>query len=550
MICPYCSVDMEEIELGGKTFCSNCGMTIGESPEPEKVDISIHRISDIESFGLNESSSNPESPPASPPPVTQPNNAPVITLIHPEPITTEATQDKITENSLVNEMIPKQQIGEAAKQNDAAVINNPEAETEKPILDDSEKVRKELMKMMEEPTSEGSFSESKTITPPTTDVLHDLEPNTLISPAESTSKLPDQYNIPMTNNKPDNDSALTSDLKRENQPTPPVTLIDEAGISTPATEKLPTDMPITNEKPFGDINPDLLESIMDSQEISEIKTDSQRDNPPNNIIQPSPSKGVELPSHSKKPDNFEKEIKDIDILGASGVLLDILDDNAIQKNDEQKVMTYKAAETLIDAIPFKQPKESRMFEAIDSKDKEISSENISKTATRSSKNIPKNHKKKEQSNTKDTTQNIKLEEEHETINEIKNGHKTNTMNVLTPEEIMKAFSIKDQTTAKNLETNTDRQENNKNTNNTDDKLPNIESDGAINEKVPDEISYHHVTERVVDVPAENSAESVKKKDIPKKESYNKKDVDLSKFKTPKTNHSALKDYFANIFSSK
>lgn len=28
MICPYCSTDMEPIELSGKVFCSNCGLTI------------------------------------------------------------------------------------------------------------------------------------------------------------------------------------------------------------------------------------------------------------------------------------------------------------------------------------------------------------------------------------------------------------------------------------------------------------------------------------------------------------------------------------------
>lgn len=35
MVCPYCSTDMEPIELNGKVFCSNCGLTIANNaPEP------------------------------------------------------------------------------------------------------------------------------------------------------------------------------------------------------------------------------------------------------------------------------------------------------------------------------------------------------------------------------------------------------------------------------------------------------------------------------------------------------------------------------------
>ena len=35
MVCPYCSTDMTPIELNGKTFCSNCGLTIANnSPSP------------------------------------------------------------------------------------------------------------------------------------------------------------------------------------------------------------------------------------------------------------------------------------------------------------------------------------------------------------------------------------------------------------------------------------------------------------------------------------------------------------------------------------
>lgn len=34
MVCPYCSTDMEPIELNGKVFCSNCGLTVAAAPTP------------------------------------------------------------------------------------------------------------------------------------------------------------------------------------------------------------------------------------------------------------------------------------------------------------------------------------------------------------------------------------------------------------------------------------------------------------------------------------------------------------------------------------
>ncbi len=37
MVCPYCSTDMEPIELGGKTFCSNCGLTVGAANSQARV---------------------------------------------------------------------------------------------------------------------------------------------------------------------------------------------------------------------------------------------------------------------------------------------------------------------------------------------------------------------------------------------------------------------------------------------------------------------------------------------------------------------------------
>jgi hypothetical protein len=72
-----------------------------------------------------------------------------------------------------------------------------------------------------------------------------------------------------------------------------------------------------------------------------------------------PSAGVEIPK-DKTPTNFEKNIKEIDTLGASGVLLDILDDSAIDKQNQEKVEALEVAENLIGDIPFTlhRPKET------------------------------------------------------------------------------------------------------------------------------------------------------------------------------------------------
>lgn len=53
---------------------------------------------------------------------------------------------------------------------------------------------------------------------------------------------------------------------------------------------------------------------------------------------------------TKPAQTFDERVKDIDTLGASGVLMDILDDKALEKQQEQKVTSLEAAEELVDDI--------------------------------------------------------------------------------------------------------------------------------------------------------------------------------------------------------
>lgn len=56
MICPYCSTDMEPIELNGKAFCSNCGLSVGSStPSQDHAQASVIRHLDSPAADISDS---------------------------------------------------------------------------------------------------------------------------------------------------------------------------------------------------------------------------------------------------------------------------------------------------------------------------------------------------------------------------------------------------------------------------------------------------------------------------------------------------------------
>jgi hypothetical protein len=57
MVCPYCSTDIEPIELNGKVFCSNCGLTIANNPTEPSVNAikpEPNTVTDVETEGPEE----------------------------------------------------------------------------------------------------------------------------------------------------------------------------------------------------------------------------------------------------------------------------------------------------------------------------------------------------------------------------------------------------------------------------------------------------------------------------------------------------------------
>jgi hypothetical protein len=116
MVCPYCSTDMEPIELNGKVFCSNCGLTIKTLAEPTRLDPNASVVSGYKNPSLNEPIKNDSAFPTEGTTPISPNNM--------NPITDSAKEELGIE---VNH-----------PENDLEAPNNPPLEiTEEPVLSES-----------------------------------------------------------------------------------------------------------------------------------------------------------------------------------------------------------------------------------------------------------------------------------------------------------------------------------------------------------------------------------------------------------------------------
>lgn len=234
MICPYCNTEMEPIDLAGKVFCSNCGMTIsGNNPKKqEETPAIIH---------LESGSENEINPP---------------------------TKKTSTEEVINNDYVPE----------------TPET---KPLVpeDESGKVKDELMKLMEE--EKPDIPEIKTN-------IARQEPAQKDTDEAKTPPIIEPVKIPVEN----------KDIKLQKE---------------------------TPEEPSGGV-PESSHPV-----VTNDLSDSQL--------------GVDLPKN-KPTKNFEEKVKEIDTLGASGVLLDILDDTALEKQKEEQLVSLKAAKSLVDDLRF------------------------------------------------------------------------------------------------------------------------------------------------------------------------------------------------------
>ena len=253
MVCPYCSTDMEPIELSGKTFCSNCGLTIGAA--------------------------SPYSPAAT--------------------ITPFSDTDKPTTTETVDTAEPTIPM-----------------EPQTPIKD----------------TTKGEFG------------LPVNEPGDLIISNESVPEKEEAVVESTTNFQEPGKLTVSSDSEQ-----PLATEVVEA----PST----TDLPATKE---------------DNNEPEEVPAAESADDiltPPISEEVPPFSQQVAVPDESEfeapaaKTENSsqtnEEKIKEVDTLGASGILLDILSENYHATEAKNEINALNAAEEVLDEVESEDKKEPK-----------------------------------------------------------------------------------------------------------------------------------------------------------------------------------------------
>ena len=390
MICPYCSIDMEPIDLSGKVFCSNCGMTIGvsESSKEEEIPIISHLTTEVSEDDLDVLGIGP----------TPADKAAMIPSLSQEftdnsvdtSFSTSTNQNARPEEiQPIDTKVDSLDTAEIVTPAQPSTANTPPATNINP--DDSNLVRQELIKMM------GKATQSQAPTPSNTEILKSAEP---IAPEEPAQTSPTEPPAMPTPPEPTVDQVLASQSQApaeeevkpeaapeptEPMPEPPVDLTPQPEPPTEPTEPVtpveppvetppltPTDpfdalepspmtppvasTPPTPEAPVDNIQPPVMPETksIDANDFEFIDNYTANDDKP-----PAPADlHVEL-SPEKPSSEFKKKIEDIDTLGASGVLLDILDDKAIQKQDEEKLDSLEAAEDLVGDIHFNLHKNER-----------------------------------------------------------------------------------------------------------------------------------------------------------------------------------------------
>ncbi len=244
MVCPYCSTDMEPIELGGKTFCSNCGLTVGA-------------------------------------------------------------------------VTPKSPIAEISQNNAQPRLVQDVSATVKPPMNPSTPIKDEMKSDLGLPINEAG------------DLI-------IASPPNETESLAEQADEPNQHKAPVRLSISSS----ENE------VLPEDGFFTPTT--LPASDPV--ESPIEDdfVAPNNDTSMLADNEIPplvqslNIPDEADFDHTPETEM-----------STSTTPENTKslgEKITEVDTLGASGILLDILNENYQADSRHEQVEVLEAAETLLDDI--------------------------------------------------------------------------------------------------------------------------------------------------------------------------------------------------------
>jgi hypothetical protein len=356
---------MEPIDLSGKVFCSNCGMTISTSePKEEKVIPTITHltteVADDTSELLGSEATEPRvdinEEPMIPPSdrdegfTTAPKPAPepIININQTQPISSPIMQPRATPSGEATFTPP-------ASKNITSPSTN----------DESSLVRQELIKMMGEPLQEKveTIPAPRPVQPepPAINKVSGPEPVEVEQPAASKGPEPAEAEVPKEETvislepisigssapqipkegpKPETELPIIQNIT---QPKPGIIAIPKSdkAVAPDIDEPSPGIVLPVSTNPVT-YKPDELEFV-DSKDKENVESSK--------IILPK-----EDPSNE-----FQDRIKQLDALDASGVLLDILDDDALKKQREEKVEALEAAEDLIDTIPFSlQPRKKQI----------------------------------------------------------------------------------------------------------------------------------------------------------------------------------------------
>lgn len=281
MICPYCSTEIEPLDLAGKLFCSNCGMTISNA-QNTAPSVEMHKISK-----------------------------------NPDP--TFSDQGATIQSTPIPEA-PKQTISNLTNQINKTMVDDLG-------LDVANELKPETVASVNKEAASVTTA-TQTLKPETT-AQNVIEPVIPKLPSE-----PGFYTAP----------PVKKDMvPKEDEPKEPTIEALAENETKPAPAAQPKNIGI------------LMNILEPEKPISEI-TDSEPAQPP----MPEPEIRV-LNSEADlkiKEDSLTQSVKNIDALGASGILLDILNDEAVQKERSDQSEALNAAQNLVDLVkPIETPAE-------------------------------------------------------------------------------------------------------------------------------------------------------------------------------------------------
>lgn len=364
MICPYCNTETTPINLKGKLYCENCGLALGEAPETVAPAIP-------ETTNMPEPTQSISPAPFQPAP---PSND--IRQIHELEITDQSEQgDKIGPNE-----IPISDEKTISELSSGTIQAPPTPEPDPSINEPLKKIMKEelvIKKPLEEEllkqlNIDDSHAPKEDEILPSNDSVDSNPPNQpeiktevaektedAIKPVEPDYVSPQKYEPNLdqpTSDKPTPISNPTLDKK----PVIPAQKPESIAEPDPElnTSKISQPQPHIENNSESDINENSSAVAIDKSleaedsaksDITETKPQPIQAKPTTQENTKSASPGVDLVA----PDNtsFSEKVKGLDTLGASGILLDILDDKAIEGEATQKISSYKAAETLLEKDP-------------------------------------------------------------------------------------------------------------------------------------------------------------------------------------------------------